>query len=158
MFVFLLNEMGHTVTGIEIDPIAVQLAAKRSLRVIEMPFERVDEDGCYDAILFMDSLEHVDDYAAVLDKAGSMTDLLFIAIPDRNDPHATKMLTPDDVIAALPEFEIQHLEQRHARHFMVFTKKVEEVEIEEPSLDETIDAPDDSSVEDFITGSRAYSQ
>ena len=122
LFVFLLSAKGWLTTGIEIDSHAVQLAAKRNLRVIEMPFERVDDSSHYDAILFMDSLEHVDDYESVLATAGSMTDKLFIAIPDRDDPHATKMITPDDVIAALPGFEIQHLEQRHARHFMVFTK------------------------------------
>lgn len=128
----LLIEAGFSATGCEIDGSAVALAAGRQLPIEQVSFEESDHVA-YDAILFLDTLEHVDDYRRVLSKAKSMTGLIFIALPDRHDPHATVQVGRQRIIDEFEGWTLLHDETRHARHFMIFKdpEEEEEVEIEE---------------------------
>tara|TARA_R110000803_G_scaffold48198_10_gene100111 strand:- start:6866 stop:7462 length:597 start_codon:yes stop_codon:yes gene_type:complete len=122
-YLLLESELGLGVVGCEIDGDAVALAATRNLPVEQVSFEDIDELH-YEAILFLDSLEHVDDYVAVLEKAKRMTDILLIAVPDRHDPHATVQVGRQRIVDQFDlSWQMVHDETRHARHFMIFTKR-----------------------------------
>ena len=127
LFTCLLIEAGYSASGCEIDGHAVELAAGRALPIEQVSFEEAPEIE-FGGIMFLDSLEHVDDFVAVLEKAKRMTDLLFIAIPDRHDPHATVQVTKQQIIDEFEGWKVLHDETRHARHFMIFEKVLERTE------------------------------
>lgn len=134
----LLIEAGYSATGCEIDGHAVELAAGRALPIEQVMFEEAPMIS-FGGIMFLDSLEHVDDFKAVIAKAQRMTDLLFIAIPDRHDPHATVQVTKQQIIDEFDGWQTVHDETRHARHFMIFEKAMNRTEEDGFSRFESVD-------------------
>lgn len=123
LLVHLLELEGFDVFGVDADQEAVDLGDPDSIA-----HEKFDgQHSGYDAILFMDSLEHVADWRKVL--KGSIecgAKKMFIAVPDRHDKHA---ITQDmgnkvqDFMGAYHDWSQVHYERRHARDFYIFQRE-----------------------------------
>lgn len=115
---------GFKLLGFDADPEAVRLARLRKLPVNQGVLEDVCDHHSFDAIMMLDVLEHVPQWRSYVAKAQKMADTIFIAIPDRNDPHAcNKELSQADIIDSFSsDWHVVHQETRHARHFMVFQR------------------------------------
>lgn len=119
-----LTQAGFRVVGVEPDPWARELAAKHGFRVQHISFESVPQGLSFEAVLFLDVLEHVGHPKRYIEMAKGMTKKLFIAVPDREDPHGDWTFEPDEMrkLALGDGWEEGHFETRHARHFFVFYK------------------------------------
>jgi len=124
-----LHKLGYDATGIEIDEDAIRLGREKGNGIARMTIQDIPADESespfYDAILMLDVLEHVDDFPGTIQVAQDLADLIFIAVPDREDPGAQRQLIQLDVLLMFepnwaPNWEVIHQSTRHARHFMVF--------------------------------------
>ncbi|MCP4899964.1 MAG: methyltransferase domain-containing protein [bacterium] len=129
----LLNR-GFEAEGLEIDEDAIRLGRSKGNPIHRMMIQDVvcneSAEQRYDAVLMLDVLEHVEDLQTTVSCAQDLADLIFIAVPDREDPGALRQFIQSDVMVLFgPDWECIHQEQRHARHFLVYRLRVEPEEI-----------------------------
>lgn len=65
----LLRDKGFEVKGVEISKPAAEVAQKRGIEVYAIPFEKIKTSEKFDLIIFNHTLEHLDDFEYVLNKA-----------------------------------------------------------------------------------------
>lgn len=81
----LLKKKGWEVQGIEISKKAASVAIKRGVKVSTIPFEKINEMGKFDLIVFNHTLEHLKDPISTLKKAKKLLKpkgLLYIDLPN----------------------------------------------------------------------------
>lgn len=110
--------------GVEDDPVAVAWALKLGNPVIRGDITKFSLVGIH-AVLALDVLEHVSKWKDVIDKMDGV-DVLFIALPDRDDPYAVnKNLSFYREVRSYVgshDFEVIHSERRHARYFTIYKR------------------------------------
>lgn len=145
-----LTEMGHRAVGCEVDQHAVKLAHEKGNDVREGMVD-VFDGQTFDAALMLDVLEHVkdEDLEWTLLSIQDLAPLVFMAVPDRTDPHGFRTFTLEEIKHVFDpveeddfEWECLHAETRHARHFVVLSRKAEEVTVPEDEDGEAFGSPD----------------
>jgi 2-polyprenyl-3-methyl-5-hydroxy-6-metoxy-1,4-benzoquinol methylase len=114
-----LSRLGFSCLGCDIDGRAVELAVEKGNDVRLGSIESF-EAGSYDAVLMCDVLEHVEDFDRTIEAAQKMAKVVVVAVPDRLDRHAVRQHIVDAVSTKFLSWELQHIEQRHARWLMIF--------------------------------------
>ena len=82
-----LNNLGWSTTGLELNPSAVNFAKKRSLNVLDIPLEDFQSDKRFSAIQMYDVLEHLTNPKNILNKAKNLLEKngnIFIYVPNYN--------------------------------------------------------------------------
>lgn len=121
LLVHRLGLEGFNAHGIDADPEAVKLADPERVSLEEFDGNHMG----YDVVMFMDSLEHMKAWREILLATASNAKMLFIAVPDRHDPHAVEQdLGPKikSFMFSNCDFALKHLQIRHARSFQIYTK------------------------------------
>lgn len=122
LFVDLLKREGITAIGFDIDEEAIRLGIEKGNDVFLVDF--LDESHIpQDAIFFLDSLEHMD-WEAAIDKAMRMTNLVFVAVPDKVDDHAEEQYIGGPVQARFESrnWKVIHHAVRAKREFFIFQR------------------------------------
>lgn len=114
-------------TGIDTDPDAIRLGKAHSNPVSLNTIDDINPGNRYDAVMMLDVLEHVEDFAGTLARAVIIADTIFIAVPDRDDPGALRQMIAGDVIDSFDaqryDWDCLQSNRRHARDFMIFKRK-----------------------------------
>lgn len=112
-----LLKCGYGVVGCDIEKEAVDLGLQRNL-----PLKNVSIDFFkgqkFDAVMALDVLEHVDNLKETMESMALLTSMMFIAVPDRPDPHAVR----DKVNIRMDGWARVHQDTRHCRHFYVMKR------------------------------------
>lgn len=119
-----LKESGCYPVGCDTDPYAVDLG-KWHGNLIRLGTVHDFAGSHFNAVLFLDSLEHITDWKDALKVGAGMLErkeILAVALPDREDKHAVN--DPDEIWKHVTEmrFDPVHQSTRHARRVMILRK------------------------------------
>lgn len=110
----------YRVSGNDCDKEAVRLG---NLIYPDIKIELCDDittvENTFDAVMFADSLEHIDSYEDHIFWA-QQSKFVVVAIPDRHDPHAVRDIKPNDIEELFSDQQLRFKSRRHARYFWIY--------------------------------------
>lgn len=115
-----LDKAGFFAYGCDVDKLAVDLACGKGNDVRHGTV--FEEKGSYAAVLMCDVLEHVELFEETIAAAKKLAPLIFVAVPDRKDPHAVRQNIVDAVVNEFLGWEMVSVAQRNARWMLTFRK------------------------------------
>lgn len=123
-----IADQGFQCEGCDVDVTAVGLAKIYKNKVQLGDVTVFAQHSDIDVVLLCDVLEHVENPIREMAEARRLAPngIVVIAIPDREDRHARHEVKPDQVSSYMEPngWECIHKSQRHARHLMIWRRKV----------------------------------